>query len=147
MNHKFQILREFEDTLINIENMMGIKQTTNLKLYKYGKLIFGDRFKGVYSADSRFKLKENEMCIINTDDSSKSGIHWLALIKYKGKIYCYDSFNRNYKFLSPYFTNKKWIVANKYVDEAIPEASCGQISLTWLILASRYSPKVVMNVI
>jgi hypothetical protein len=133
--------------LIDIENVIGIRSTSNFKLKKYGKLIIGNQFRGVFSADSNFHLRNGEMCIINTDDSKHNGTHWLSLIKFHDKIYCYDSFNRNYRKLSPYFANKKWIVANSFIDEAYPEANCGQRALAWLILANTYSPKIIMEII
>ena len=83
------------------------------------------------------------MCIINVDDSSKGGSHWMSLIKtYKG-IYCYDSFNRNIHKLGSNFKYRKWINANKDRDESYYEADCGQRSLSFLICFVLHGEKII----
>ena len=39
----------------------------------------------------------NQMFILNVDDSSKNESHWCAFYKYNNKIYSYDGYNRNVK--------------------------------------------------
>ena len=131
--NKYMILKEFENNLIHIVDLLGTKATDNIELYKLGKYIFDKRFIGVFASNEIPNLKNNEMCIINTDD--KKGVHWCCLYKYENNIYFYDSFARSDKLLSKFWKNKKWIIANvngrdqsiNYTDEM-----CGQISMAYL---------------
>ena len=144
---KYQILKDFNTSLIDIENILGTDEiTTNVQLYRLGNILFGNRFKGVFTADAKFKLKNNEMCIINTDPSNKKGMHWFSIFKYKNRKYFYDSFARDYKSLSPYFKNKKWFNVKNNVDESFAGKDCGQLSMTFLVVFDKYKLKV-LNVI
>ena len=71
------------------------------------------------------------MFIINTDDKTKKGSHWVSCYKWKNKIYAYDTFNRPIKDLSKkYWKNKKNIIdANTNRDESYTESNCGHRSI------------------
>ena len=140
---KFKILKEYETNLMHVIDLLGDGETNNLQLNKLGKHLFGNRFIGVFTSDKIIKLKNNEMCIVNTDPSNKKGLHWTALCVYKDKVYFYDTFNRNYKKLSKNWLNKKWINANKDRDESYKEANCGQKSICWLISFQKHGPKII----
>ena len=80
---KFKILREYENTLMHIEDIIGSNETTNIQLDILGKRIFGERFIGVFSSDTFLKyVKQSEMFIINVDPHYKGGSHWCAVDKY-----------------------------------------------------------------
>ncbi|GFW54278.1 hypothetical protein TNCV_1560561 [Trichonephila clavipes] len=50
-------------------------------------------FQGVYSRDTLPPLQENMCAIVNSDDSSQPGTHWLALfVNDKRELEFYDSF-------------------------------------------------------
>ena len=83
------------------------------------------------------------MCIVNTDDSTQPGTHWLSLIKNEKGIYCYDSFNRNIHNLSNNFKHKKWISANKDRDESYKEEDCGTRSLAYLISFHKHGSQII----
>ena len=122
--------------------------TTNIEINKLCKYLFQNLFIGVFSADEMPKLKNGTMCIINTDSSKKSGTHWVACYKYRNKIYMYDTFNRNVKLLSPYWKHKHNIIdANKNRDESFNAKTCGQQCISWLIVAHKYKPNNIMNII
>ena len=146
---KYAILKEYEKLLVKAEDILGNGSTTNTQLYILGKCLFKEKFLGVYSADRFPYMLDNEMIIINTDPSNKSGTHWVSVYKYKNKYYCYDTFNRDIKTLfSPYFKNKKNIVnANKDRDQSFNQFDCGQRAICWLILANKYKPNKIMHVI
>ena len=125
---KYQILKEYELNLMNINDIIGNGSTDNIQLNKLGKFLFGKCFLGVYPSNKIPILKNNEMCILNTDD--KKGIHWCACYKYKNKHFIYDSFNRNVKNLSKYWKHKNtFINANKDRDQSYEESDCGQRSM------------------
>ena len=58
---------------MKIKDILGRRSTTDTQLNKLGKHIFGKLFIGVFPSDKVPKLKVNEMCIINTDDSTQPG--------------------------------------------------------------------------
>ena len=141
---KYNIKKYFDDCLIEIENKLKTDgTTTNLQLNKLGYQLFGDKYKGAKMSDQIPRLKNNEMCIINTDPTYKKGLHWLGLYKYDNKIYVYDSFGRNYKTLSPHFKNKRWINVNKTIEEADTGKDCGQLSMTFLLTFDKFKLKCV----
>ena len=68
--------KEYNENLMLLLDIPGNGSTDNIELEKNGKYLFGDLFKGVYASDQMPTLKNNQMCIINTDD--KQGVHWIA---------------------------------------------------------------------
>ena len=150
---KYTILKEYEQTLMYLQDIIGSKTTNNVQLERIGKYIFGDKFIGVFSADKFPKYVRNgSMFILNTDSSSKSGSHWVSFIKTKSKdgrshFYAYDSFNRKIDALSKYWKGRHIISANTDRDQSFKESDCGTTALSWLVMASKYNPKVIMNII
>ena len=147
---EYKILKEYKNNLVTLQDVLGNGSTDNTQLQSVGMFLFNSRtnkpFIGVYSADKMPLLKNNQMCIVNTDD--KAGIHWIACYKYKNKTYCYDSFDRDVKSLSKHWKNKhNWINANKDRDQSYTEDDCGQRSMCWLISAHNHLPNKIINVI
>ena len=88
------------------------------------------------------------MFIINTDPKSKPGMHWVSFIKsHNGKLYGYDSYNRDLHTLSPYFKHIRFINANNDVEESMYAKNCGELCLAFLISANKYGPEKIMNII
>ena len=143
---KYEILKSFDNTLMQIEDILGDKTTNNLQLFKLGKMLFGDRFVNVFCSDDNITLKNNEMCVINTDPHNKPGLHWLALYKYRNVYYVFDSFGRDVKTLSKYFKYKKWCNIEFNRIESYKSSSCGELCLTWLLIFDKYKLKII-NVI
>ena len=127
---KYEILKLFDNTLMQIEDLLGDKTTNNLQLFILGKMLFGDRFVNVFCSDDNITLKNNEMCVINTDPHNKPGLHWLALYKYRNVYYVFDSFGRDVKTLSKYFRYKKWFNIEFNRIESYKSSSCGELCLT-----------------
>ena len=71
--NKYKIVKEYEINLMHIIDLLGDGETNNLQLNKLDKHLFGDRFIGVFTTYKIMKLKNNEMCIVNTDPSNKKG--------------------------------------------------------------------------
>ena len=143
---KYKILKEYEQNLVMLMDILGSSTTDNLQLQSIGMYLFNSGknkpFKGVYASDKMPVLKNNEMCIVNTDD--KEGVHWIACYKYRKKTYVYDSFDRDVKSLSKYWKNKhNWINANKDSDQSINENSCGQRAMAYLISFSKHGDKIM----
>ena len=140
------IVKEYKNNLIHLENILGDSSTDSEQLYKIGKYLFNKIFVGVFPSDQVPSFKNNQCCILNTDDSEHKGIHWCSLYKYNNKYYFYDSYNRDYKILSKNWKNKKWINANKDIDQAYTEEDCGPRSMAWLISFNKWNTKII-NVI
>ena len=138
---KYQILNDFDECLIRIEDILGDKTTTNIQLLKLGKMLFGDSFKDVYKSDDNIRLKNNQCCIINTDNGV--GVHWLGIYKYRDHYYVFDSFGRDVKTLSKYFKFKKWINVEHTRRESFKQSNCGPLSLTFCLIFNRYKNKCI----
>jgi len=139
---RFKILKEYENNLEILEDILGNESTTDVELNHLGKNLFFERFVGVFSADKMKRLKNNQMCIVNTDDSKHSGKHWIACYKHRNKTYVYDSFDRDVKSLSKYWKNKhNWVNANTHREQSYNENNCGPRSLAWLISFDKYKTK------
>ena len=147
--NKYKILKEYEQTLIMIEDVIGASTTNNFELMRIGRLLFDDRFITCSTSDDFPKYVFNkEMFILNVDDSHKNGSHWCAFYKYNNKFYGYDTYNRNVRNLSKYWKNKKIISSNTDRDQSYNnEKNCGARSMAWLVLADKYTPEKIMNII
>ena len=56
------------------------------------------QFKGAYACDLLPAKPEGDFSVVvNTDDSSGSGDHWLVLVRKNGKLFFIDSYGRHYK--------------------------------------------------
>ena len=142
--NSYKILKEYENNLELLEDILGNESTTDIELLKIGTLLFIDRFVGVFPSDKMKRLKNNQMCIINTDDSKHSGTHWLACYRYKNKTWVYDSFDRDVKGFSKFFKMKyNWISANTHREQSYNENNCGVRSLAWLIAFDKYKTKII----
>ena len=138
---KYQILKQFEDAYVHICDIIGDKSTTNITLNKLCKKIFENRFIGVFCSNEKFQLRDGECCIINTDPSYKSGLHWCSLYKYRGIIYFFDSFGRHYQSLSKYWKNKKWTCVEFNRIESFKSQNCGELSVTFLVIFDHFKLK------
>ena len=135
---KYTVLKYYMDTLRNIEDLMDIRETSNYQLDIFKSIIPG--FVGCYPSNKIPRMKNNESCIINTDDDKKSGEHWTALIKYQNKFYFYDSFGRSYKTLSKCWINKKWNDAHDD-GQSTSESSCGQHCIAFIYTFQKFHLK------
>ena len=148
---KYKILKQYEQQLMQIEDLLSNSTTNNIQLNKLGLLVLGnDKFLGVFSSNnSPSYVRENQCFIINTDPSYSptGGTHWVAVYKHNKKFYYYDSFNRDVRQLSKFWHKSNIVNANIDRDESFKENNCGQRALSWLILATMYSPEKIMNII
>ena len=78
---KYEILKFYELTLIEVENIIGVNSTSNFKINKLC-FKFVPNYIGTYSSNNIPRMKNNECCIINTDDDKSNGVHWVCLYKY-----------------------------------------------------------------
>ena len=129
-------------------DILGSGSTNNEDLEKIGTYLFGSLFKGVYASDQMPFLKNNEMCIVNTDDSKGSGVHWIACYKYRNRTYVYDSFDRDVKSLSEHWKKKhNWINANSDREQSYSEENCGSRAISWQISAHKNTQIKIIKII
>jgi len=84
----YQILKEYDETLMLIEDMIGSNGSSNFQLDKLGGNIFGPYYLGTYSSDHFPKYIRNEQCFIMNNKSSRTkGEHFIAFYKRNGKLY------------------------------------------------------------
>lgn len=138
-----------------VEIKLNKKGTTNsTELDNLGKKIFGKQWIGFFSADN--VPTKNEFCeakysIINLDDSSQGGSHFIAVVCSKGVVYVYDSFGRKTSQLPmgngqisplPVFI-KKAKMSNPSQDQKNSENNCGQRSFGFLLAFSQFGERAL----
>ena len=105
-NTKYDILKEYEDNLMLLEDLLGCGSTNNIQLNTLCTSLFGKHFLGVFSSDEfPKKIKNNQLFIINTEPSNQKGLHWVAFFKKNKRLFGYDTFNRDVKHLSNLWRN------------------------------------------
>ena len=149
---KYQILKQYEQVLMDVEDILGSTVTTNDQLGKLGYSIFKNDYLGTYSRDKMpTRIKDNQCFILNTDSSGSSNKygHWVEFYKVSnktanGKLYYYDSFARPKEKLSKYWKNKRMYNANTPDrDQSFEEQSCGSRSMSFLIIRRKYGTKSI----
>ena len=112
---KYQILKQYEQILRDVEDILGASVTTNDQLDKLGYSIFKNDYLGTHSSDKMPKYIKNNQCFIMNTDSSRSTNkygHWVGFYKINGKLYFYDSFARPKEKLSKFWKTKRMYSAN-----------------------------------
>ena len=121
------------------------------QLDEIGKHLLKDKFMGVYPSDKIPKLTKKQCyCILNLDNSSESGSHWVSLaLDLKGNSMFYDSFGRDYKEIIPnleYSKNGKVINTELDAEQGILQQDCGSRALAWLLLYEHWGAKVAKQI-
>jgi hypothetical protein len=111
----------------------------NTEIDLFAKSEFGNRYRGSYAQNEMFELKPG-FYIINTDQKTGPGIHWIAVVLTNKTAYFYDSFARTPKQLVPHLvkrlTGRKIVSSDrKDLEQLEPEIICGHLSLAWLAVA------------
>ena len=69
---KYQILKQYEQILRNVEDILGSTVTTDAQLTALGYSIFKNDYLGTFSSDKMPKYIKNNQCFILNTDSSRS---------------------------------------------------------------------------
>jgi hypothetical protein len=116
--------------------MIPIKPLSNYDLKKYAKLLDIQNFRGVFMKDRLpKKIKNTECGILNLDNYSGIGSHWISYKKVNDTIFYYDSFalNKLPILVEKYFeTDKNNVLFNNHVDQKFNEVICGHLCLNFL---------------
>ncbi len=133
--------KDYSIFLKSIVNKYGNAETNSDELNKIGKKMFGGRFIGVYPSDQIPIMKHKQYAIINLDDSSEVGSHWVSAIKEGKKTLVYDSFGRKtFKILPELVQSGNGIILETENDaeQNRVEENCGQRSLAALKVYDKY---------
>lgn len=106
-------------------------------LYKYAKLLAIPYFRGVYMRDALPKSPpwKNESAIVNLDNDSGPGTHWVCYKKRENKVQYFDSFGnlRPPVELIQYFrSNVIDIQYNHAIKQPSDTVICGHLCLDFL---------------
>lgn len=147
------IRKEYIKTLRELETVSHINFYDNKQLNDMAKK---SRLKNKWNTcDSwnLFRPNNNKIySILNTDDSSKSGTHWLACYQNGNTLYVYDSFGRTKEYLMKQFNdwmnrnNYKVIFVNKKGEQNGKQLNCGLRCLLWLIFVDKYGLTKCKNI-
>ena len=84
-----------------IEAALGKGITNGAQLDTLGKMLFGKDWQGVYAADTikaaLQKANSNGAYIVNTDNSTGGGLHWVGIYVFSNAKLVFDSFGRKTK--------------------------------------------------
>jgi hypothetical protein len=109
---------KYKKNLKMVESILGRGITNGEQLESLARYIFGARFRGVFSPRQKLPvLREAQFVIINKPANQ----HWIAAYRLRGKLYEYDSFDRD-------------MLGGKYLDgdvdgradQRISQSNCGQ---------------------
>ena len=113
-------------------------------LDKLGKMQFGDKFKGVFAANTHPQDMSDGFFIINTDPFQMPGVHWTAVAGTPQGICFYDSYDRKSTQLFPEVvlpgTGK-----NPSTAQHIEESNCGERCIAWLVCVSEFGIKAAKD--
>ena len=90
-------------------------------------------FNGVYSRDNLPQKIKNGAYVINLDEFSDIGTHWIALYANKKTVTCFDSFGVEHipKEAKTFFNNKN-IIANIFRLQAYDSVMCGYFCIGFI---------------
>ena len=84
--NKYKIIKYYKQTLRRVEDIIGVRYTSNITINKLCFQIING-FVGTVASDLIPRMKNNERCIINIDSHTKPGTHWCCLFKYQDKFF------------------------------------------------------------
>ena len=138
------IKHEFMNTIREMENVSPIRFYNDLQLHELAlSSRISKKWNSVFMWDLFKPNVKKPYSILNTDDSSKKGTHWLSVYQSNKTLYVYDSFARTEKLMTG-FVNKmkdqgyKIVFVNKGQDQPDTSVNCGLYCLVWLIFVDKY---------
>lgn len=135
---------KYNQYLSKLTDLIGNEVTFSDELEQLGNQLFDHKFKGVFPSDKLPKLSNIQpYSIVNLDNSSQPGSHWIALAydEESDRILVYDSFGRSIKQIVPFAKNMfggQIVDTDNDAEQRIKEDNCGQRCLAWLIIFDEY---------
>jgi hypothetical protein len=128
---------------------VGDDVTSDTQLRAAGIRLLGRPFIGVYASDTIPKFPRSGLvcCIVNIDNHTQAGTHWLGLAKKGSRVYLYDSFGRPVEKTLPHLAEQcraqglTLDAKRSKPEQTSNQNDCGARSLAWLLLFKRYGPR------
>ena len=139
-DQKLLIRKFYDNSVIQIENLLDNEGTTNnIELNNLCKKLIGKNFLGVFPADDFIEpYKNGQSCILNIQNSTNKGEHWVALYNECNCVYFFDTYNRNYKELNIHFKHMKWISPKHEKLQSLRSRNCGQECISFIICSMKF---------
>jgi hypothetical protein len=113
---------------------LGKTTTTNTQLNRVGTKLFGDQYVGTFPSDMIPRLDVGQYTIINLDDSTRSGSHWISLVKLKnGRVLVFDSYGRATRTILPSLT-ADYVESERDAEQTIKQTNCGAQSMSFIMV-------------
>ena len=111
--------------------------TTNVQLNELARRMRVPYFRGVFMRNAlpTSGVRRNESGIVNLDDATGPGTHWVAYAKRNNRVMYFDSFGnlRPPKELERYFENDAMAIEyNRTSYQTYDQSFCGQMCLRFL---------------
>jgi hypothetical protein len=126
-------------------------ETNNHELTRFCKSLYGWKFSGVFSSDRIPLLNKDQSCIINLDDSTKPGSHWVAVARDNCKgLYFYDSFGRRPQKILPNLLSRYKTYQIHYdikdKEQKKSEENCGANCVAFLTVYYSLGPRYAIKI-
>jgi hypothetical protein len=131
-----EVERKYNDILKVVSSIVGDKTTYGSDLTKFGRDLFGQKYRGTFASNLVPTLKNGDYCIVNLDKSFEGGSHWVAVVHQSGNNYVYDSYGRPSKNILPDL--RKVRDADYDQEQGLLEEDCGARCLSWLWFVERH---------
>lgn len=140
---------KLNEALLNVVyKQLGRGTTTNLQLDKYGKLVFGNRYLGTFTADQIPDMARDTLAIVNLDESGGDGTHWVAVVRAKsGEHIVYDSFGRDTKKILPsiYGKGRRVVATDDDAEQKEAQSDCGARCIAALMMYDLYGKHTLLK--
>ena len=139
--------KHYKKSLRKALKLLGNGITYSDQLAEVCSTLFGHQFIGVFASDLvPRKMKRGSMAIVNLDDSTKPGSHWVALAKYNSSntMLVYDSFGRKTKrILNGLLGGRsEQILDTEYdAEQSVDEMNCGARCVAFLMVFKDLGPR------
>ena len=141
-----------------IEALSILERTSPIKYYDNKQLTdmamnsrIGSKFNICDSYDLFEPNNRKPYSILNTDDSSSSGTHWVAVYQDGPYMLVYDSFARSKRLMKPFVDMMKKqgfevVFVNRGKDQSDEQLNCGLRSLLYLIFVDKYGIRKSLSI-
>jgi tRNA nucleotidyltransferase (CCA-adding enzyme) len=146
------VKKQYDKLLRKLETTSPIRFYDSIQLNEFA---MNSRLKNKWNTCISYDLfvpnTKKPYSILNTDDSSKGGTHWVAVYQSKNKLYVYDSFARSKKLMTKFVKMMKSkgfevVFVNQGKDQQEREVNCGLRCFLWLVMVDRYNITVAKKI-
>lgn len=146
------IRKQYIETLRVLEMTSPINFYDNKQLTDLSRLTkIKNKFNICDSWDLFIPHPRKHYSILNTEDSSSQGLHWVSVYQRGKTLYVYDSFGRSNNLMKPFvdkFENQgyKVIFVNKKGEQAGYQLNCGMRCLLFNCFVNKYGIAKCRNI-